>query len=192
MLMVDGFYRNATLCRVRAKSLLILSLVGTLVPALFVAAWIWLPRFAPLFVIQYSPWIEPVLRADKFACEQIPGYHRNPLWGRLDGWGSGCVPGLIRCLSSNDVSIRQSAADSFEGLIYDQRAIEPLRATLHDPNKFVRTTALNALSKQGLDRPDKDSWLRTMFLSVERDPTLQGDVRTTARSWLSANAVTFR
>src|SRR4051812_13954494 len=79
--------------------------------------WWQLPRWAPLFVIEHSPWVEPTLRANKAANKSVPGYVLNVLWARLRGWDGDCVPGLIACLRHRDPEIRWITAMAFESTI---------------------------------------------------------------------------
>jgi hypothetical protein len=159
------------------RTFLIAAIALTSITVLGMSTWYILPRFAPLFVIDHSPWVEPVLRADIFARERIPGYHRNPLWGRIEDWGGDCIPGLLSCLKSSDARIRQRAADCFEGIIADERAIGPLQAALFDHDAQVRSTAFNALTKQSFQRPKPYDWMEQECKRIVDDTTICLDVR---------------
>jgi hypothetical protein len=66
--------------------------------------WYKLPHWAPAFVIEHSPWIEPAIRA------QVAGdFHPNTLESYFKRWESNAAPDLIALMRDDDEKIRQSA-----------------------------------------------------------------------------------
>ncbi|MBA3699980.1 MAG: HEAT repeat domain-containing protein [Planctomycetes bacterium] len=85
--------------------LIVTGVVLVLVQLVLVLAWWMLPRFAPEWTAQYSPWPEPALRA----MEHDPDTNNTYGWvtGRLSAWGSDIGPALRRKFDTSDVSQRQ-------------------------------------------------------------------------------------
>jgi hypothetical protein len=107
------------------------------------AAWVWLPKLAPNWVILHSPFVGPALRAANAE------YGRwAPFVERLHARGARDVPGLISAMGDRDHNVRQFAAAAFYEL-QDTRATEPLSRLLDDPDDEVAAVAALALGHNG-------------------------------------------
>src|SRR5690242_5695369 len=67
--------------------------------------WIWLPRWAPEWVIERSPFVTPVIRAvlvdtEARTDENFSFRHENGFRRRMRDWGPGVIPSLVRGLES--------------------------------------------------------------------------------------------
>jgi len=74
------------------------------------------------------------------------------------------VAGLVDCLASEDVALRNEAIEAMKQLPDEVASI--MRGLLADANPDVRIFAVNVL--ESLRHPEVESWLITV---IERDPT---------------------
>ena len=127
--------------------------------------WTWLPGWAPYWVVQHSPWVEPVVRADVYG-----GYGGSMLLLRMDEWRDSGVPGLIDCLVHRDARVRRCAADAIGTFTFSRPSQYGTLATaLDDPDEYVRRAAIECL---GTNR--NPAALTTL---LARLPTQRGDQR---------------
>lgn len=114
--------------------------LGLLLAAALVL-WIWLPGWAPNWVAQHSPWVDPVVRADVYG-----GHGGSMLSMRMDGWRESAVPTLVDCLVHRDARIRHCAADAIGQYIASHPSQHGILATaLDDPDEEVRRAAIACL-----------------------------------------------
>lgn len=121
--------------------------------AIAVVLWFWLPRWAPVWVIHWSPWVDPALRATTGGGGSgVPsmGWNDNPrldeFRSRLDDWGATATPALIRALASSNERERSLALD---GLLYfagrkllDRSGSQALIALVDDAQEGIQRIAL--------------------------------------------------
>ena len=109
--------------------------------ALALVLWIWLPGWAPQWVAEHSPWVEPVVRADV-----LGGYGGALLSTRMDDWRESGVPALVDCLTHRDARIRHCAASAI-GTYASSRPSQhaTLATALDDPDEEVRRAAIECL-----------------------------------------------
>jgi hypothetical protein len=136
------------------------------------ACWVFLPKWAPAWVIDNSPWIEPVVRAyahlqrttpDGPTVEQgwpspIEGRQRahfdDDTWylthraeKRLVQWGVAAIPTLTRCLWASDDNVRITAAEFLWRLSIVESAL--VGDWVRDPNPWIRLRAWEVLTEFG-------------------------------------------
>ncbi len=89
--------------------------------------WFGLPHVAPEWVVEHSPWVEPIVRAqaDKsMRSDGIVAYYR-----RLDEWSSAAFPALERLLRANDPWVRVYAANAVRHIQHETQGRLPASLT---------------------------------------------------------------
>ncbi|HEX3132802.1 MAG TPA: hypothetical protein VHX44_04375 [Planctomycetota bacterium] len=182
----------------RRKVMWLLFLVGGLLFLLSAGAvtWFRLPQWAPGLVIEYSPLIDPVVRARVYlqraspngpTVEQgwpspflgrQPSHFNEHTWPltemadeRLAAWGSSVTPILRRGLTSTDDDLRITAAELLHrrGLV----DVDVLGTWLDEPNPWIRLKAWELLteSSQGIHPiPTAAELLRRKRLGLLDEP----------------------
>ena len=121
-----------------------------------VVSWIWLPRWQPYWVIDHSPWLNPVVRAVAHELESAtdPGYIYFPLSDhleRVEKWGPACWPELTKILDSSDTYCRLAALHLMlrmpDGYIPSYLAPKLTQLVVHEKFPPGRRTAYLALRK---------------------------------------------
>lgn len=123
----------------RPKILILIGAVtGSLLMVVLVVAWFVLPRWAPAFVVDKSPWIGPAFEA------AVHGELESEFRARLVEWGDGVVPAMCARLGSRDVKRRKFAIEILKHH-KDPRSVEPLIAALSEPEMEVLPRVMEAL-----------------------------------------------
>jgi HEAT repeat protein len=103
--------------------------------------WLWLPGWAPRWVAEHSPWVDPVVRADV-----LGGFGGSALSQRMDEWRESAVPSLVDFLGHRDARMRHGAAEAISGYSSTRPAQHgTLAAALDDPDREVRRAAIECL-----------------------------------------------
>jgi hypothetical protein len=127
-----------------ARALALYVLAGSLGLTL----WLELPAWAPGFVLRTSPFVLPAARA------AVAGHDAQGFARRVDGWGTGAVPGLCNCLRHHQVLVRRLAAQVIAAMAahgaLDARLIPALIAACDDDDDGVARWARRALHRDGL------------------------------------------
>ena len=126
-----------------------------LVMLVSIVSWLNLPRWAPDWVIEHSPFFDPVVRAFANTRQPLDGTPESedgfPLpscsvdarWERISRWSADEIPFLEHCLSNRDRAIRLEALHLLWGHGRPQGAL--MEVLLRDPDPWVRLGAWNAL-----------------------------------------------
>lgn len=123
----------------RPKVLILIgAITGSLLMVALVVAWFVLPRVAPAFVVDKSPWIGPAFEA------AVHGGLESEFRARLPEWGDGVVPAMCARLGSRDAKRRKFAVEIL-GVRKDPRSVEPLIAALSEPEMEVLPRVMEAL-----------------------------------------------
>lgn len=127
--------------------------------------WFWLPGWAPQWVAEHSPWVDPVVRADV-----LGGYGGTMLSTRMEIWRESGVPALVDCLVHRDPRIRHCAAGAI-GTYSSSRPSQhdTLVTALDDPDEDVRSAAIECLGTN-----PNPAALMTL---LARLPSQRGDLR---------------
>jgi HEAT repeat protein len=138
---------NDTAPVARRHRLLALIVAGTCCALLgaFVLLWVKLPVWAPDWVVEHSPWADPIVRA-----VEAGGRGSGRAAERLGRMGAAQVPRLLALIDHPDPEVRALVAASLER-IQDVRVIGPL---------FDRLLA---------DAKDGDVWIRPL---TKQDPSV--------------------
>lgn len=99
---------------------MIIALVICALAGVFTLLWFKLPTWAPGWVVEHSPWVDPIVRA----VEVEPG-HWESASKRMGRWGPSVVPAMIDYLDDETSTVRELAAVTL-GEFQDDRAIIPL------------------------------------------------------------------
>lgn len=94
--------------------------------AAFVILWIWLPRWAPEWVVKYSPWVDPVLRAmaGRVTASHPPVDLVGDFMARVETWGSSAHSSYSAGMESPDPRHRMISAGAF-GVMRSSRSPLP-------------------------------------------------------------------
>ena len=165
-------------------------------------SWYQLPRWAPDWVVEHSPVVEPFVRA---IAQIRPGPSGTPQseYGfpggfkmdalyeqeiyRLGTWGEKAIPGLERCLRDENPVIRLHA---FRLLRYFERPSRvQARQLLTDPDPWMRDFAWRHLVKfpHAADA-SADDQVATIAAAMTRLADHDGFIRENSRDYLAANA----
>lgn len=101
---------------------MIIALVVSVFAGVFVLLWLKLPSWAPEWVVDHSPWADPIVRAVE---EHGTTATRRNAALRLAGMGERAVPRLVLVITHEDQGVQEIAAEVFSRL-KDDRAIVPM------------------------------------------------------------------
>lgn len=118
---------------VRRHGFLALIIAGTCVGLMgaFILLWFKLPVWAPVWVVEHSPWVDPIMRAVEWSGSggrMVPSV-RDPAILRLSARGVSVVPSMVGWLehgSSEPVQVAASVLGGFK----DDRFCSPLVASM--------------------------------------------------------------
>ena len=125
-----------------------------LLTSLGAGAWYALPRWCPALVIKYSPWVQPVLRANAQHRELTGRFRYSEFDLRFRHWGSGVLPYLHQVLFSHpDARMRSASMEAIEALggrdehdrVIDWTVISLTFAAIADPGNHVDEATRAAL-----------------------------------------------
>lgn len=123
----------------------------------FLVLWIWLPRWAPEWVIKHSPWVDPVLRAMAVSLSDRSRPMDGNLIGefkqRITAWGAPARPEVISGLESSNPNLRLACV--FALTDFNERSPHPeliqaklIAVALADENDEIRNHAYFALTPE--------------------------------------------
>jgi len=159
----------------------------------FVVLWIWLPRWAPEWVVRYSPWVDPMLRA--MAGQVTRNFQLIELEehfiARIEAWGSFAYPAYSAGMESPDPRHRMVSVMAYD---YERPTRSPLPddvrkklcdLALTDDHLGVRMYAFFALrSEKSLRMSEVRAQGFTDRESDVRHAVVHGlDPRTSERDW---------
>ncbi len=141
-----------------------------------VAALLWwqLPRWAPEWVEEHSPWLDPLLRA-----AAVQAQYDDVLDRRLRDWPGAPGAGLTSALDHPDARVRWIAATCLAHHPYDA-AMAPLLGMLGDPDLNLREAARSAL-------PEIHAAAATPLV-IAALVGAQGQERKVLLDWLASNS----
>lgn len=109
----------------------IVALVACALGGVFVLLWFKLPTWAPAWVVEHSPWVDPIVRAVE-ADKEV----RSEAWDRLAGFGPAIVPAMAQYLETKIPSQRWLAAE-FLGNSEEPTAFNTLLPFLSDRDPHI-------------------------------------------------------
>lgn len=166
-----------------------------------VVCWFRLPAWAPYWVIDHSPFIEPVVRAlvivsppptgtpestggPPFVLDRIVSAEDEARGQRLKKLAAGAIPFLEHCLDGGDRGIRLQALDMLNW--HHLPANAQLQVLMRDPDPWMRLNAWNALRWRADGNDDEPPTIRdvvdgvahaAMALLDDRDGYIREQVR---------------
>lgn len=132
---------------------------GLLLVVVGMVLWMFLPRWAPYWVIDYCPFVEPVVRAwaridpapagTPESAFGFPGLIEDRTAYRLDHFGPKVVPTLLQLLDDADPDVRMHALKYLRP--HDLPAVEKLHDLTRDVNPWVRLAAWERLEYEPVE-----------------------------------------
>ena len=122
---------------------IIIALVISALGGVFVLLWFKLPTWAPEWVVEHSPWVDPIVRA----VEENPSIREEAV-RRLVGMGESVVPRMVEIITHQD----QTLSVEVFSLLTDNRAIVPMIEQILIPERSDPRFVTSA-------PPAKDSWI---------------------------------
>lgn len=102
---------------------MVVALVISALGCVFALLWVKLPTWAPAWVVEHSPWVDPIVRAvDRDMPRDLLVSRAKQ---RLISWGKAAIPGLISAFESDSRRTRRLAISVLLG-VEDERLIKPL------------------------------------------------------------------
>jgi hypothetical protein len=110
----------------------IVALVVCALAGVFVLLWFKLPTWAPAWVVEHSPWVDPIVRADQ-AKDRLSWSAKSKIRKsaveRLQGRGVAIIPLMIGYLEHESLVVRDLAAETLQNFT-DERVARALIARL--------------------------------------------------------------
>lgn len=111
---------------------MIIALVVCALAGVFVLLWFKLPTWAPAWVIEHSPWVDPIVRAD-LAKERLDWSAKSKIRKsavqRMQGRGVAIIPQMIGYLEHESLVVRDLAVETLQSFT-DERVARALAARL--------------------------------------------------------------
>jgi HEAT repeat protein len=107
---------------------MIIALVFCALAGVFVLLWFKLPTWAPAWVVEHSPWVDPIVRAVEDA-QKNPRRGASSVMGeallRIESMGEAARPGLLQALGSESRTTRTFVLHTLSSTV-DEQLIVPL------------------------------------------------------------------
>jgi hypothetical protein len=165
-----------------------------------VVAWVYLPKWAPEWVLDHSPFIDPVMRAmmvldpppsgapesaiaPPFVLDRLVSQEQEERGERLQQLSAQAIPHLEACLAGTDQAMRLQALEMLSW--HDLPRPAAITTLLHDPNPWIRLRAWSICTYR---HPGVDQDELTATLAMLSDP--DAEIRAQSREHL-AGAVQY-